>query len=161
MVISEKIIDLLNYRIQQEEQSSRIYKAISIWLEFSGYSGAAKLFDAYSSEELKHANWAYQYLLDLNIKPIVHGLVQPVLEFKGLPQIIALTLKHELDITNQCSGLSVTCQSEGDYMTLELAQRYLKEQTEELRKAQYWIDRLTLFGTDPIALLMLDKEMGA
>ena len=160
MVVSDKTISTLNYRIQQEEQSVRIYRAMAVWLEFKGYSGAAKLYKQYSSEEANHADWAYQYLLDLNVQPIVPELVQPTLDFKGLPQVLALTLKHELEVTDQCIALARLVQEEGDYMTLELAQKYLKEQADELKKAQYWIDRLNLFGTDPIALHILDEEMG-
>lgn len=160
MVISQKTIDLLNYRIAQEEYSSRIYQAMSVWLEFTGYSGAAKLWKSYSDEEMDHAGWAYKYLLELNIKPVVPNIPQPVGEFKGLPQIIALSLQHEMEITQQCSELAKDAQSQGDYMTLELAQQYLKEQSGELAKTQYWVDRLNLFGNDPIALNLLDKEMG-
>jgi len=160
MVISQQTIDLLNYRISQEENSSRIYLAMSIWLGFNGYSGAEKLWKSYSDEELDHAAWAYKYLLDLNIKPTVPTLEIPKGDFKGLPQIIALSLQHELNITSQCSVLAATVSDERDYMTLELAQRYLKEQTNELAKTQYWVDRLNIFGDDKIALRLLDQEMG-
>ena len=63
--ISENLIKILNYRIVQEEFSSRLYKAMAIWLDFKGFNGAAKLWNTYSEEELKHANWAYEYLLDI------------------------------------------------------------------------------------------------
>ena len=68
MIISEKIIQLLNYRIQQEEFSSRLYLAMSVWLDFKGYFGASKLWKKYSEEEKAHSEWAYKYLLELNIK---------------------------------------------------------------------------------------------
>jgi ferritin len=160
MVISKNIIGLMNYRIQQEELSSRLYLAMSVWLDFNGYSGAAKLWKTYSQEELKHANWAYQYLLDLNIKPAVPTLESPTGDYKGLPQIIALSLQHELDITAQCNELANQAGSEMDHMTMEFAHRYLKEQTEEIAKVQLWVDKLNIFGDDKIALRLLDQEMG-
>ena len=46
-------------------------------------------------------------------------------------------------------------------MTLELAQRYLKEQSEEVEKQTYWKDRILLFGEDKMMLRMLDEEMGS
>ena len=35
-IISNTIEGLLNYRIQQEEQSSRKYRGMAVWLEFNG-----------------------------------------------------------------------------------------------------------------------------
>ena len=43
-MMSEEVEKLLNYRIEQEEQSSRIYLAMSMWLTNTGYLGAGKLW---------------------------------------------------------------------------------------------------------------------
>jgi len=160
VVISKQIIDLLQYRIEQEEQSSRLYLAMSIWLEINGYTGAASLWKKYSEEERTHIDWAIQYLLDLNVLPKIPSLQQPSSTFKGLPNIIALSYEHELQITEQCRILATVAASEKDYMTLEFAQKYLKEQREEIAKTQYWIDRLETFGDSKEALRLLDIEMG-
>jgi ferritin len=47
----------------------------------------------------------------------------------------------------------------GDHMLYELCLKYLKEQVEEHDKMQNWMDRLSTFGEDKIALRMLDDEM--
>lgn len=159
-IISDKMISLLNYRIQQEENSSRLYKAMSVWLGFNGYEGAEKLWQKYSDEERVHMEWAYKYLLDLNIKPIVPSLPEPQGDFKGLPQIIALSYQHEVDITNQCKELTKVAMAEGDFLVMELGFRYCKEQVEELAKTQLWLDKLDSFGSDKIALRLLDNNMG-
>lgn len=158
--VNEEMIKLLNFRISQEEYSSRLYFAMSVWLNFKGYAGAAKLWKKYSEEEQNHANWAYTYLLDLNSKPVVPGLEQPPVDFKSFLHIIVASKQHEIKVTTQCQELAKAAQQIGDYQTLELAQRYLTEQVEELAKIQYWIDRLDAFGTDKIALRLLDNEMG-
>ena len=159
-LISDKIIKLLNYRIQQEEQSSRLYKSISIWLNLNGFTGASKLWDKYSKEEQSHAQWSYDYLLDLNIKPITPSQEEPQNEFKGLANIIALSYKHELDITEQVKLLAKTCLDEGDLMTFNLAQKYVWEQVEEISKLQYFLDYLQSFGDTGTSLAMLDEKMG-
>lgn len=159
-IISDKIIQSLQFRIEQEELSSRIYKAMSVWLEFSGYIGAAKLFNKYAEEELKHAGWAYAFLNDLNIMPLVPALTNVQVVFKGLPQIVAISFEHEKVITAQCIALAEEAKNLHDELTYQLSQRYTTEQVEELGKFQYWIDRLNSFGTDSIALRMLDNEMG-
>ena len=44
-------------------------------------------------------------------------------------------------------------------MTVHLAQHYLDEQVEELGRSNYWVNRITAFGSDPILLRELDEEM--
>ena len=159
-IINDKMIELLNYRIQQEELSSRLYLAMSVWLDVNGYIGAAKKWKEYSDEERNHADWSYKYLLDLNIKPTVPALEQPEVDFKGLPDIIIKSYKHEIEITKQCQEFAKEANSIGDFMTLELAQRFLKEQVDELAKTNTLVDKLKAFGTDKIALRLLDNELG-
>ena len=160
-LIEKNIIDLLQFRIQQEEQSSRIYSSMSEWLKLKGYEGASKLWADYSSEELSHATWAKNYLQALNILPTTPSQEQPELNFKGLPQIIAKTMQHELLITEQCKELGKECLKSGDLMTFNLAQKYIDEQVNEIEKAQFWIDQLEQFGDSPVALRLLDEKMGA
>lgn len=161
MVINFNIIKLLNFRIEQEEQSSRIYSAMSNWLNLNGFLGASKLWKKYSEEELVHAGWTYQFMLDLNILPPTPELKTPQVDgFKGLPQIIALSLAHEMKITKQCNELAKACLSEGDFLSFELAQRYCKEQIDEIAKLQTFVDKLNAFGESNEVLRLLDNEMG-
>src|SRR5260221_2271468 len=73
-LISPESITLLNFRIREEEISSRIYLAMSLWLENNAFLGAAKLWRKYSNEETTHAEWARKYLLSLGITPEVPAL---------------------------------------------------------------------------------------
>lgn len=159
-VISEKMIKMLNYRINQEEASSRLYLSMSVWLDINGYFGAAKKWKQYSDEEKSHADWSYKYLLDLNIKPTIPALAEPESDFIGLPDIIVKSYKHELEITRQCQQFAKEANNEGDFMTFGLAQKFLTEQVDELAKTNSLVDRLKAFGTDKIALRLLDTELG-
>ena len=69
ILIEEHCIKYLNYRIQQEELSSRIYLAMSLWLSNEGYLGAGALWRKYSNEEMGHADWAREYLLSMGVTP--------------------------------------------------------------------------------------------
>ena len=160
ILISEAAITMLNFRIQQEEASSRIYKAMSMWLNNSGYIGAAKLWLKYSDEELTHANWAREYLLDMGVQPTTPKLEAPTQNFSGLPEIIQLSYDHEIVITKQCKQFATDSFKEGDHMLYQLALKYLQEQVEEHGKMQNWVDRLAAFGEDKLAMRFLDDEMG-
>jgi len=158
-LISDDCLKMLNYRIEQEDYSSRVYLAMSMWLDDKGYMNASKLWKKYSDEERTHADLARQYLLDLGLRPLTAMLNQPVQEFSGFPQIIKDTYEHEAVITNQCKELASHALKLGDHMLYQLAGTYLKEQIEELGKAQNLVDQLESFGDDKIAMRLLDHEL--
>ena len=87
-LLDEESTKYLNYRIQQEELSSRIYLSMSMWLNNEGYSGAAQLWRKYSNEELTHADWAREYLLAMGVTPDTPMLASQALTYDGLPDII-------------------------------------------------------------------------
>jgi ferritin len=158
-LINTECISYLNFRIQQEEYSSRIYLAMSMWLNNKGYTGAASLWKKYSDEEMVHADWARTYLLSFGIQPVTPKLEQPTQVFLGLPQIIQMSFDHEVEVSTQIQQMAAEAFKKGDHMLYELCLRYLKEQVEEHDKMQTWVDKLEAFGTDKIALRLLDNEM--
>lgn len=160
--ISKKIEGLINFRIAEEEKSSRLYLAMSKWLNFNGYTGAGALWAKYAEEEMAHAQKAYTYLEELDILPTVPALPEPKMEFDNLPQICKLSFDHEMLVSKQCNDLAKASFEENDFMTFALAQWYLTEQTEEIGRQAYWLDRITMLGGDKITkdgLYLLDKEM--
>ncbi|WP_458626086.1 ferritin [Winogradskyella sp. PC D3.3] len=158
--LSESIVKLLQYRVEQEEFSYRIYLAMSQWLESKGYTGAAKLFKNYSDEELVHADKAKNMLLANGIRPNTSGLAQPKQDFLSLPDVLISALSHEKEITNQCYALTKAAHDENNFMVVELGLWFCKEQAEELNKIQSLLDRLEAFGEEPSMLRELDEEMG-
>lgn len=157
--ISKKIEDLINFRIVEEEKSVRLYLAMSKWLRYNGYEGAAKLWQLYSDEEKIHAKKVCEYLEALDIQPKIQAIPEPKQDYESLEQICKLTYDAEMMVTKQCNDLAKVALAENDFMTLALAQWYLTEQTEELGKTIYWLDRIESFGTSKEALRLLDNEM--
>jgi ferritin len=158
-LLSEECVKYLNYRIEQEELSSRLYLSMSLWLNNKGYEGAAKLWKQYSNEELTHADWSREYLLSFGVQPQTPALSMQQQLFSGLPEIIKLSYDHEIEVSKQCKDLATEAFKKGDHMLYELALKYLKEQVEEHNKMQNWMDQLEAFGTDKIALRLLDEKM--
>jgi ferritin len=159
-LLSSECETVLQYRVQQEEQSSRIYHSMSMWLNNEGYSGAAALWLKYSKEEMAHADWSREYLLAMGITPNTPTLTAEPSVYIGLPQIIEASYDHEIAITVQITELANKALKAGDHMLYTLSSHYLKEQVEEHGKMQDWIDKLKSFGTDKIAMRWLDEEMG-
>ena len=103
---SASVIKALNTRIEQEEQSSRLYHSMSMWLNDKGYMGAAKRLQSDSDGEMGHAQWAKDYLLDMGVQPVIPALTKPQQDFTGLPQIIKMSYDHEIFVTEQCNNLA-------------------------------------------------------
>lgn len=158
-LISEPCIDYLNYRIEQEEYSGRIYLAMSMWLNDNGYLNAAKLWKKYSDEEMKHADDAREYLLAMGVQPLTPKLEAPGQNFSGLPEIIQKSYEHEIEVTTQIKDLSTHALKMGDHMLYQLGLNYLKEQVEEHGKMQDLMDQIEAFGTDKIAMRLFDHEL--
>lgn len=158
-MIDESCIKYLNYRIQQEDLSSRLYLAMSMWLNNEGYVNAAALWKKYSNEEMTHADWARTYLLSMGVTPSTPALVVQPTSFESFPYIIRASYEHEIVITRQLKDMASSALKSGDHMLYELCLRYLKEQVEEHNKTQLWVDKLALFGEDQIALRLLENDM--
>lgn len=159
ILLSDDCVEYLNYRVQQEEYSGRVYLAMSMWLDNSGYVNAAKLWRRYSNEEMSHSDIARTYLLSMGVQPVTPKLDAPNQTFSGLPEIIEMSFDHEIVVTKQIKELATDAMKKGDHMLYEFALAYLKEQVEEHNKMQNWVDQLNAFGTDQIAMRLLDHEM--
>ena len=159
-LISKDVIDLLNYRIEQEEYSSRVYLAMSMWLDNTGYKNAAKVWHKYSTEEQAHADWSKEYLLSFGIQPTTPMLDKPQESFSGFPEIIRMTYQHEIDVTNQIKELADKAVDVKDHVLYQLTMKYLSEQVEEAAKTQDHLDQLNLFGEDKIAMRLFDMNLG-
>ncbi|NBP16909.1 hypothetical protein EBU95_21435 [bacterium] len=159
MKLNKKIIEALNYRIQQEEASSRIYEQFALWLDNAGFKNFAALYYKYAHEELGHAKFAKDHLLAYGEEPMLTKLPAPDLDFNSLKEILNLTLEHEQEITRQCNELTKLAASLDDFPTMTLGLKYCAEQVEELDKAQTFVDQIETFGDSKEAMLTLEHNV--
>ena len=158
---SDSVIKILNYRIEQEESSSRLYEAMSLWLNDNGFMGASKKWKQDSLDELDHAQWAKNYLLDMGVQPTLPALPKPEQSFTSFPEIIKKSYEHEIMVTQQCNELAKEGMRTADHLLYQLANKFLQEQQEEIGKLQTLKDKLESFGEDKIALRLLDNELNS
>ena len=159
MKLNKKIVDLLNYRIQQEEHSSRIYEQMALWLDDKGFKNFAALYYKYAHEELAHAKFAKDHLLAYGIQPELTKLPAPDMEFNSLKEILVLTLEHEQKITSQCNELTKAAMELNDFPTMTLGLKYCAEQVEELDKAQTFVDQMETFGDSKEVMITLEHNV--
>jgi ferritin len=159
MKLNKKIIEALNYRIQQEEASSRIYEQFALWLDNAGFKNFAKLYYKYAKEELKHSRFAKDHLLAFGVEPMLTKLPEPDYEFNSLRDILELTLEHEQEITRQCNELTKLAAGLDDFPTMTLGLKFCAEQVEELDKAQTFVDQINTFGDSKEAMITLEHNV--
>lgn len=155
-LLNDKVVETLNYRIQQEEHSSRIYEQLSLWLNNQGLLNFSELFKKYAEEEMKHAQWSKNYLLDYGITPCLTSLPSPEMEIESLLDVLEAAYDHEVLITQQCEDLASTALKEGNHVLYALASKYCAEQQEEIGKSITNLDIYKL-STD---MLIIDHYVG-
>lgn len=155
---SKECIDILNFRIEQEEYSSRLYHAMSLWLNNKGYENASKVWQNDADGEMVHAGWAKSFLLDMGVTPKTPALKEPPQVFTGLPDIIKQSFAHEILVTQQCNDLASHSMKYGNHLMYQLAMKFLTEQQEELGKVQTLVDKLEAFGEDKIAMRLFEAD---
>lgn len=156
-LLPQECIDIMNYRIQQEEFSSRLYEQMKLWFDNKGYTNLAKLYDSYVSDEMQHAGWAKSYLLDYGITPELKPLASPYVDYKDCKEILNETLKHEQIITSQVSELASKSFKMNNFVLYSLALKYCAEQQEEIGKVVNLLD-ISELTSDGLVLDSYVKE---
>lgn len=158
-LISQRLIDLFNFRIKQELNSAYIYKSMYLWLEDKAYMNGAKLWHKFYQEELNHATWSEDFLLSLDIRPVTPQIDQPSNEYESYGDIVRKTLEHETQVTNECQNLAKVCMEEGNIMGFTVAHKYVSEQIEEMKKSYDLLNLLEVYGEDKLNLALFDHEL--
>lgn len=155
-LLNDKTIEALNYRIQQEEHSSRIYEQFSLWFDNKGLLNCSKLFKNYADEEMVHANFAKQFLLDYGITPCLQPLPSPEMELNTVLDVFEAAHEHELLVTKQCNDLATMALKENNHVLYQLALKYCTEQQEEIGKTITLLDILKMSSD----MLVVDHYIG-
>jgi bacterioferritin B len=73
-----------------------------------------------------------RYLLDADAQVAIPGVAAPVTEFADIAAPVALALEQEKRVSDQIAALMGVAREEGDYLSEQFVQWFLKEQVEEV-----------------------------
>ena len=148
--LSDKLIELFNFRIKAELESSYLYEAMAVHLAKLGFINASKVWRQDATSEREHAGWAMDYMLTMDVKPEIPLITKQVQEFTDLKDIIDKTTEHEYLVTKQCNDLAKAAMLAEDLLTYNfVARKYLVEQEEELEKCMEMQRLINLYGNTP------------
>jgi len=149
----------INQQINKEEFSSRLYLAMAIWCESSGFPGASIFLYKHAEEERVHMLKLVHYVADRGGQAELLALEQPIQKYKTLLEVFSEIKKHEEFITASINSLYEVTMNERDYTTANFLQWYITEQVEEESLFNTILDKIKLVGTDKAGMFHIDKEL--
>jgi ferritin len=158
MKINEKMSAELNQHLHREWSAHYAFLATSAWFETTPFKGFAKALLERSEREHRHALKIFMYLKERLGVVELGAVEQPRCAFGSALEAFeqALAVKHAL--TSASHSLYVLAGKERDYQTQEFLHEFLQEQIQEEKHMQDHVDKVTLAGDHPDALIHLDYK---
>jgi bacterioferritin B len=127
-----RFVERLNEQIAYEFAASQQYIANAVFYDAQTLPRLATFFYAQAVEERNHAMMMIHYLLDADAHVSVPGVAAPETQFADVAAPVALALEQEKRVSDQIAALTGVAREEGDYLSEQFLQWFLKEQIEEV-----------------------------
>ena len=128
---AERFVDALNEQVAAEFGASHQYVAVAVHYEAHTLPQLADFFYRQAVEERGHALMMIKYLLDTSAPVRLSEIAPPEQDFADHIAPIRLALEQERAVSGQISQLFEVARAEGDYLSEQFVQWFLKEQVEE------------------------------
>jgi bacterioferritin B len=129
---ADRFVDALNEQVANEFAASHQYVAIAAHYEAQTLPQLARFFYDQAVEERGHAMMMIKYLLDTDSPVQLREVAAPVGSFTDHIDPIRLALDQERKVSDQIGDLFRIARDEGDYLSEQFVQWFLKEQVEEV-----------------------------
>ena len=160
-MISPSLTDALNEQLKQEFYSSYLYLAMAAYCDSQNLPGFSHWLRLQADEEREHAMKFYDFILDRDGRVALQTLAQPPRDFGSPSKLFEQVLAHEQEVTSLIEQLYRKASAEQDSATQIFLQWFISEQVEEEKTATQILETLRMAGDNNVALLMLDRELGA
>jgi bacterioferritin B len=129
---AERFVEALNDQVANEFAASHQYVAVAAFYESKTLPQLAGFFYEQALEERGHAMMMIKYLLDTGAPVRLREVAAPSTDFADHIAPIQAALEQEQQVSAQISDLFRTAREEGDYLSEQFVQWFLKEQVEEV-----------------------------
>ncbi len=127
-----KFYELLQAQVHNEFNASQQYIALAVWFDSEDLAQLAKHFYKQSVEERNHAMALVQYMLDTDHHVEIPGTGDVRNDFSSVTELVELALTQEKEVASDIQELAKAARAEGDYISEQFMQWFLKEQVEEI-----------------------------
>ena len=157
-MLNEKIEKAITAQINEELYSSYLYLAMAAHLSNIGLNGFANWMNIQVQEEMNHAKFFFNFVLERGGKVNLEQIAKPPSEWENITQIFEETVKHEKYISSKINDIATLALEEKDHATASFLRWFIDEQVEEEATAEDWLNKLKLTKAEGTALFFLDQE---
>jgi ferritin len=150
----------LNSQINAELYSSYLYLSMSAYCDSQNLAGMANWMRIQAQEEHTHAMKFFDFVNERDGRVLLTQIEAPKTEWTSPLDVFEETLAHEQKVTGLINDLVDLSLEEKDHASNTFLQWFVTEQVEEEATAKTILDKLKLIGDNPVALYMLDGELG-
>jgi len=159
--IGKAMQDAMNEQINKEFFSSYLYLSMAAYFEDKNLTGFAHWMRLQADEEREHAMKFYNFILDRGGRVYLKTIAAPETDWKSNLEVAEQVAEHEAMVTSSINDLYELALKEKDYPAQTMLQWFISEQVEEEKTALQILETLRMAGDNKVALLMLDRELGA
>jgi len=152
--------EALNKQVNAELFSSYLYFSMEAYFNAENLAGMANWMRIQAQEELVHVTKFVDFINERDGRVLLAAIEGPKLEWTSPLNAFEDALEHERKVTALISDLVDLSLGEKDHAANTFLQWFVTEQVEEEAAAKTIVDKLKLVGDSPVALYMLDGELG-
>ncbi|MEP0762405.1 MAG: ferritin [Chloroflexota bacterium] len=160
-MLSEKMQAAMNRQINAELHSAYLYLAMAAYFEHENLPGFAHWMRLQANEELAHALKFFDFIVERRGRVLLEPVGAVPTEWASPLAVFENALAHEQKVTGLIHGLVNLAVEERDHASDSFLQWFVDEQVEEEASADAVVQQLKLAGDSGVALLILDRELGA
>jgi len=158
--MNQKVQDAFNAQLNAELFSSYLYLSMAAHFEAQNLKGMSHWMRLQGQEEHMHAMKFFDFINERGGKVVLTRIEAPQTEWRSPLDVFEDTYKHECKVTSLIHDLVDLSLSEKDHAANTFLQWFVTEQVEEEAAAQEIRDKLRLVSDSPVALFMIDQELG-
>jgi ferritin len=159
-MLNTKIQDAFNKQLNAELFSGYLYLSMAAYFESHSLKGMAHWMRLQAAEELQHALKFFDFINDRGGRALLASVEGPQAEWSSPRAAFEEAYEHERKVTGLIHNLVQLSTRENDHASSVFLQWFVSEQVEEEASAQEIAEKLKLIGDNPVALFMIDRELG-
>jgi len=158
--MNSKIQKACNGQLNAELLSSYLYLSMAAYFESQNLKGMAQWMHFQAQEEHMHAMKFFRFINECGGRVQLKEIEGPKTEWSSPLDVFEHTCKHERQVTGMINDLVDLALAEKSHAAHGFLQWFVTEQVEEEATAQEIRDKLKLIGDTPVAVFMMDQELG-
>jgi ferritin len=160
-MLSEKLTNAINKQLNYELFSGHVYVAMASWCAANDLPGFAHFFLVQEQEERFHAMKFFNFLTEMEERPMMTGMPDPDNEYVNLVDVFEKALEHEKGVTSRIYSLMDIATEEKEYRTISMLNWFVDEQREEEDTFAGLLATVRRVEGHGNQIYHLDKELGA